>query len=150
MKKIITFTTVLLITISCSLSHKEQFVITNNEVIQSDTLGSLPVGPISYKDKVRPILDNRCVVCHGCYDAPCQLKLTSIDGIKRGASSEKVYDGSRILSMKPTRLNIDAKSISEWRKKNFHPVIADTNSTPEENLDNSLIYKFLQLKEINK
>ena len=148
MKKIITLVSVLLFTISCSLSHKEQFVITNNKVIQSDTLGSLPIGPVSYKDKVRPILDNRCVVCHGCYDAPCQLKLTSIDGIRRGASPEKVYDGSRILSMKPTRLNIDAKSVDEWRKKDFHAVIPDINSTPEENLDNSLIYKFLQLKEM--
>ncbi len=148
MKKIINFIAVLILTISCSLTHKEQFVITNNQVIQSDTLGSLPAEPVSYKEKVRPILDNRCVVCHGCYDAPCQLKLTSIDGIRRGASPEKVYDGSRILSMKPTRLNIDGKSVEEWRKKGFHPVISDESSTPEENLDNSLIYKFLQLKEM--
>jgi len=31
-----------------------------------------------YLNEVKPILENRCVVCHGCYDAPCQLKLTSI------------------------------------------------------------------------
>ena len=29
-----------------------------------------------YKD-IKPILDSRCVSCHGCYDAPCQLKLGS-------------------------------------------------------------------------
>ncbi len=148
MKILIQLTTILFLTISCSLSNKEQFVITNNEVIRADSLASLPVAPVSYKDKVRPILDNRCVVCHGCYDAPCQLKLSSIDGIKRGANPEKVYDGSRILSMEPTRLNVDAKSVTEWRKKKFHPVITDVDSTPQENLENSLIYKIIQLKEM--
>lgn len=148
MKKLISIIIVLVITISCSLSNKEQFVITNNEVIQADTLATLPVGPVSYKHKVRPILDNRCVVCHGCYDAPCQLKLSSIDGIRRGANPQRVYDGSRILSMKPTRLNVDAKSVSEWRKKDFHPVVSDSELTAQDNLDNSLIYKFLQLKEM--
>ncbi|WP_372652033.1 fatty acid cis/trans isomerase [Halobacteriovorax sp.] len=148
MKLLLQLFTILFLTISCSLSNKEQFVITNNEVIRADSLASLPIGPISYKDKVRPILDNRCVVCHGCYDAPCQLKLSSIDGIKRGANPERVYDGSRILSMKPTRLNVDAKSVSEWRSKDFHPVISDTSTTPQENLENSLIYKIIQLKEM--
>lgn len=32
-------------------------------------------GAVSYRDDVRPVLERRCVVCHGCYDAPCQLKL---------------------------------------------------------------------------
>ena len=32
---------------------------------------------VSYRRDVKPILDQRCVVCHGCYDAPCQLKLGS-------------------------------------------------------------------------
>jgi hypothetical protein len=43
-------------------------------------------GGVSYRDDVRPILDNRCVVCHGCYDAACQLKLGSWEGIARGTS----------------------------------------------------------------
>jgi hypothetical protein len=38
------------------------------------------------------VFKNRCVVCHGCYDAPCQLKLRTFDGIARGASDDKVYD----------------------------------------------------------
>lgn len=37
-----------------------------------------------YLHTVKPILESRCVVCHGCYDAPCQLKLSSPEGIDRG------------------------------------------------------------------
>jgi len=37
-----------------------------------------------YYHQIKPILENRCVVCHGCYDAPCQLKLSSPEGIDRG------------------------------------------------------------------
>ncbi|ATH07711.1 hypothetical protein BIY24_07060 [Halobacteriovorax marinus] len=148
MKKILTILSTLLLLASCSLSNKEQFVVTNNEVIHADTMATLPEAHIDYQKKVRPILDNRCVVCHGCYDAPCQLKLTSIDGIQRGANPQRVYDGSRILSMKPSRLNIDAKSTQAWRKKGFHPVVSDDPTDPHANLDNSLIYKFLQLKEM--
>ena len=39
---------------------------------------SLPAGTIDYWDQVQPIVAKRCAVCHGCYDAPCQLKLSSI------------------------------------------------------------------------
>ena len=62
-------------------------------------LQTLPVEPISFTDEVSPVLDRRCVVCHGCYDAPCQLKLSSVDGVSRGASKEKVYVGARFKSM---------------------------------------------------
>ena len=32
---------------------------------------------LSYRADVQPILENRCVVCHACYDAQCQLKLSA-------------------------------------------------------------------------
>ncbi len=35
--------------------------------------------PVSYLSDVKPILEQRCVVCHSCYNAPCQLKLGSFD-----------------------------------------------------------------------
>ena len=38
-----------------------------------------------YNEQVKPILDSRCVSCHACYDAPCQLKLTAAGGIERVA-----------------------------------------------------------------
>ncbi len=41
-------------------------------------------GP-SYRADVQPILDRRCVVCHACNDAQCQLKLSAWEGIARGA-----------------------------------------------------------------
>lgn len=31
------------------------------------------VTTVSYEQDVKPILEARCIVCHGCYDAPCQL-----------------------------------------------------------------------------
>mgnify|MGYP006182235563 CR=1 FL=1 len=42
-------------------------------------------GPVSF-DQVLPIIQARCVSCHACYDAPCQLNLASYAGITRGAS----------------------------------------------------------------
>ena len=33
--------------------------------------------PVSYLKDVKRVLDRRCVVCHSCYNAPCQLKLSS-------------------------------------------------------------------------
>ena len=49
---------------------------------------ALSTGPkISWADDVQPVLEKRCVVCHGCFDAPCQLKLTSYEGLVRGANS---------------------------------------------------------------
>ena len=30
-----------------------------------------------YQEQVKPILEHRCVNCHACYDAPCQIKLTA-------------------------------------------------------------------------
>jgi len=68
---------------------------------------------VFYNEQVRPILDSRCVSCHACYDAPCQLKLTAVGGIERGGSKELVYDGTRLLASSPTRLFIDAKNTDE-------------------------------------
>ncbi len=77
---------------------------------------------VSYWEDIQPILDSRCVVCHACYDAPCQLKLSSYEGILRGASKEPVYNASRLTPMDPTRLFIDASTPSEWRRKGFFSV----------------------------
>ena len=60
-----------------------------------------------YHEQVQPIIENRCVVCHGCYDAPCQLKLSAPEGIDRGANKTLVYDGTRLIAETPQRLFID-------------------------------------------
>ena len=33
---------------------------------------------IDYWTAVEPIIEKRCVVCHACYDAQCQLNMSSI------------------------------------------------------------------------
>lgn len=78
---------------------------------------------------VQDTLNKRCVVCHGCYDAPCQLKLSSPDGWLRGASKERVYNSSRLEDAPMTRLGIDADTVAEWRDKGFFTVTG-TENTP--------------------
>lgn len=75
------------------------------------------------------VLNKRCVVCHGCYDAPCQLKLSSPAGWARGASKEKVYEASRLEDAPLTRLGIDATTVEGWRSEGFFSV-TDTSSGP--------------------
>ena len=86
----------------------------NRAVHQDSDLGQ------AYLNDIQPLIDKRCVVCHGCYDAPCQLKLSSAAGIERGANKDRVYNGTRILNSEPTRLGIDASSVDEWRTKGFY------------------------------
>jgi len=80
----------------------------------------------SFDREVRPILERRCAVCHACYDAPCQLVLSSWEGAARGASKEVVYHASRLRVAAPTRLGIDARSVRAWRGKGFFPVLPET------------------------
>lgn len=71
---------------------------------------------------IQDVLNKRCVVCHGCYDAPCQLKLSSADGWQRGATKARVYDSSRLEDAPMTRLGIDARTVPQWREKGFFSV----------------------------
>jgi hypothetical protein len=117
-------------------------------VIEYDLLYTLPKGPIDYDAAVRPVLENRCVVCHGCYDAPCQLKLSSPEGIHRGASKNKVYNAARITADEPTRLFIDAMTTEEWRHKGFTSVLNEGISNPRANLEDSVMYRMLRQKQL--
>lgn len=100
-----------------------------------------------YLNDVQPILDKRCVVCHGCYDAPCQLKLSSSAGIERGASKALVYNGTRMLDTPTTRLGIDAQTTNEWRELGFFSILNNRNQNPTTNLERSALYKSLELKK---
>ena len=85
------------------------------------------IARVEYWREVKPVLERRCVVCHGCYDAPCQLNLTAFEGIMRGAHKKKVYDTTRLIVAEPTRLFDDARSVEEWRHKGFHPVLSEAS-----------------------
>jgi len=100
-----------------------------------------------YIQNVKPIIDKRCVVCHACYDAPCQLKMSSSLGIDRGGSKSKVYNGTRLAATSPTRLFEDAQTTQEWRNFDFHPVLNERTQTSQANLNAGLIARLLTQKE---
>ena len=102
---------------------------------------------VSYRTDVRPLLDRRCVVCHGCYDAPCQLKLGAWEGIARGTTKAQVYDATRLEAAPPTRLFIDAQLPSQWRERGFDPVLNERTPTPANDLAASVLYRALALKQ---
>ncbi|MFP8878468.1 MAG: fatty acid cis/trans isomerase [Myxococcota bacterium] len=94
--------------------------------------GTWPSRSVSF-DEVKPVIDGRCAVCHGCYDAPCQLVLTSTAGLDRGVSKEVVYDGGRIVPADPSRLFVDEKTTEGWRKRGFFSVL-ETKTESRNNL----------------
>ena len=104
---------------------------------------------VFYAQLVKPILDNRCVVCHGCNDAPCQLKLSSPEGIDRGYSRAQIYNASRLTASPPTRLFEDAHTTGEWRTKGFSPVLNERQQSAEANLLSGLLSRMIQLKREN-
>lgn len=102
--------------------------------------------PLDYWRDVKPVLDSRCVACHGCYDAPCQLKLSAFEGIDRGASKALVYNNGRLREAEPTRLFEDAHSTEEWRDMGFYPVLNERNQTPDANLNAGVMARMLTQK----
>jgi hypothetical protein len=107
-----------------------------------------PVSPTqtwSYRRDIKPILEGKCIACHACYDAPCQLNLTSGEGLLRGANKKAVYDTARLTAAAPTRLYIDAATPAQWREKGFTSVFNEQGSRLEDNLEYSLLYKMITL-----
>ena len=141
------FLTMLMLLLS-ACTPSEKTVTADQATVEYDLLYSLPKETISYDEEVRPVLENRCVVCHGCYDAPCQLKLSSPEGIHRGANKKKVYNASRISADEPTRLFIDAMTTDEWRQKGFETVLNEGEPNKIRNLENSVMYKMLRQKRL--
>ncbi|HSC68314.1 MAG TPA: fatty acid cis/trans isomerase [Cellvibrio sp.] len=113
----------------------------------------LPTTPtkasLTYYKDTKPIIEQRCVVCHGCYDSPCQLKLESYEGLLRGANPELIYAAARLTGAAPTRLFEDASSTAEWRGKGFHPVLNERSNTAEANIKAGVMAQMLELKKAN-
>lgn len=100
----------------------------HSATVQQTTLASnTDPGQNTRTSEIQRTFDNRCVVCHSCNNAPCQLNLTSYSGLARGMTLAKVYDASRKSSIQPTRLDIDADSEQAWRQKSFTSVLNPTN-----------------------
>ena len=102
---------------------------------------ALPAIAEDYPPAVKDVIEHRCVVCHGCYDAPCQLKMDDWIGLQRGASKQRVYDGSRLITANLTRLYEDALSTAQWRDKGFYPVLDEERGAA------GTLYQMLALKE---
>lgn len=115
--------------------------VSGNDDAEPDT-----AAPDFHRD-IKPIVDNRCVVCHGCYDAPCQLKMTSFESIDRGASKTKVYDGARLLAGNLSRIGVDAGTTQQWRAEGFFPVLNERRQDPQANREAGLLYRMLELKD---
>jgi len=107
-----------------------------------------PISPTqthSYTRDIKPILEHKCIACHGCYDAPCQLQMTSAQGLLRGATKEPVYDSARLSDMAPTRMFVDAGTPGEWREKGFYSVFNEQGARLDDNLTYSLLYNMIRL-----
>ncbi|WP_340680314.1 fatty acid cis/trans isomerase [Paraglaciecola sp.] len=100
-----------------------------------------------YYQHVEPIIEGRCVVCHACYDSPCQLKMSSAEGIERGANKERVYHGTRIFAADPNRLFLDAFGSEQWRERGFYPVLNERQQSPQANTQASVLARMLSLKQ---
>ncbi len=99
----------------------------------------------SYTRDIKPVLDQKCIACHACYDAPCQLKLSSAQGLLRGSTRKQVYDSGRLQDMAPTRLFVDAATPAGWREKGFYSVLNQQGGPPDNNLELSLLYSMIEL-----
>ena len=150
-KRFFLLSSLVVLLVACGTS--ERSITEEQATIEYELLYDLPKQAMSFNDEVLPVLEKRCVSCHACYDAPCQLKLSSAAGIHRGASKEIVYDGARIKPADPSRLFIDAVTTAEWRDKGFDPVLYergnDEINSPARNLENSVIYRMLRLKQLH-
>lgn len=75
-----------------------------------------PADPNFYPKHIQPLFNSRCVQCHSCYNAPCQLNLSSVEGLNRGmVNGFDVYSPRKFRAEEPSRLGIDRKTVEEWR-----------------------------------
>lgn len=58
-----------------------------------------------------------------------------------------MYDGARRGEALLTRLFTDAQKPSQWRQKDFFPVLNERTPTPQNNLAASVLYRSLELKK---
>lgn len=112
----------------------------------ASAIGTTPPAP-EYQRDIRPLLEHRCLVCHGCYDAPCQLKLDSYEGLTRGATKEQIYSTTRLSPASPSRLFEDAQTTAGWRVRGFSPVVPEQADASEADRRAGVLARILDLKK---
>ena len=147
--KLLKASLLLLLLASCALYAQHQLDQKYGPARVQDRAYSSHTDVLEYHRDIEPIISKRCIVCHACYDAPCQLRMQSMEGLDRGTHKEKVYDGTRLLASNLTRLYVDADTTAAWREKNFFPVLNEREQSAEANLAGSLLYRMLALKNEN-
>jgi len=102
-----------------------------------------PAAQETFAAKVRPILEARCVVCHACYNSPCQLNQQTYEGLERGGNTQPIYDGTRLTAMQPTRMFQDATSTRQWRAPQFKffPVISHSGTPADSVLHHFIVQR---------
>ena len=58
---------------------------------------------LSYQNDIQPIFETKCLACHGCYDAPCQLKLEyslAMKAAEHSSTNRTHATGSRPILVK--------------------------------------------------
>ncbi len=106
--------------------------------VQAQASAELPAD--FYERHVQPIFNQRCLACHSCFNAPCQLNLQNFEGFTRGANKSNVYQGTRTKSVAPTRMWIDAQSAEEWSHQGFYSINTSTK------LEENIFYRLLHLR----
>lgn len=146
--KLVILASIIFILGGCAIIANQQFdQIFGTSNPQQRMTSHESITGISYLDDVQPLIEQRCVVCHGCYDAPCQLKLTAAEGIDRGASKNRVYAGTRLIAAPTSRLFIDYDTTAAWRENDFHPVLNEREQTPDSNQQAGVMSRLLALKQ---
>jgi hypothetical protein len=146
LRKIITLVTLTLVITGCAMYMQHQLDQKYGVASPKDRTISSADNITEYRRDVEPIIEQRCLVCHGCYDAPCQLKMDAFEGLDRGANKDTVYNGSRLLAANMSRLFEDANTTDEWRNKEFYPVLNERMQNKSANLEGSVLYQMLDLK----
>jgi len=147
LKRAIIFNLLLVVT-SCYWMQKKDYASEYGESHRVNRV-STDKKKAQLHQQAQTIIDNRCVVCHACYDAPCQLKLNSREGIERGANKTPIYNGRRLVAANPSHFFEDEEGYEEWRLQDFYPVLNERKQITQANLDLSVMYKMLQLKNEN-
>ena len=96
-------------------------------------------GKDEFLDEIQPILAKRCVACHGCSDSPCQLKLSSYEGLLRGSNENNIFAPS-VTSQDPNRIKDGRHSRTDgtinyprtadnWRDSDYYSVTQGGDSS---------------------